>query len=114
MEIGFEDFGGLLIDNVVIKTSSLKTPLFVLSFFCNNQFGGFKYLALFLEDLSMYQYDNRSYEEIMKIFLETVNQIQVIKLSMFNAATHIPINSSVIPATNLTQFSNEKHMEVDG
>ena len=70
MEIGAIDHGGLLIDQVVIETvdrpSSQSSPfaifLYALSFFSYSQFRGFKYVVLFLEDLSMYQYDDRSYE----------------------------------------------------
>ena len=62
----------------------------------------------------MYQYDDRSYEKTMKIFISAASKIEEIQWSLFNAASHIPINSSIIPASSLVPFSNEKHMEIDG
>ena len=50
----------------------------------------------------------------MKIYLDMISAVEEFQWSMFNAATHISFNSSVIPASNLTEFSNEKHMEIDG
>lgn len=49
----------------------------------------------------------------MNDLLVTINLIESAKWTLFNLASKVPINSSIVPATDITAFSNPKHVEVD-
>ena len=78
-----------------------------------NQMKGLKHLGLFIDDLWLYFYDRRYYNGSMLIVLETGNHIEDIKWSLFNYASKLNLKSTVIPTSDISRFSNPKHMEVD-
>ena len=78
-----------------------------------SQFKGFKYIEIFVDDLEMYFYDNRHYNQTMQDLLLTINMIEQIKWSLLNYKSKVPINQTIVPMSDLTAFSNPKHKEVD-
>ena len=61
----------------------------------------------------MFIYDRRSYNGTFKDLLQTVNDIENFKWTFINYASKIPLNSSAVPTTDLTIFSNPKHVQAD-
>ena len=76
--------------------------------------GPFKYLGIIFEDIAMYFYDKREYNGAIQEALVTTNKIEETKWNMLSFVVKIPINSSIIPTTPITEFSNPKHVEIDG
>ena len=129
-EVGIDSTQGLLIDNVVVEIAQitsnqleenpdknkanfgnvLLTTVSALYLFPLSQSKGLRYIGLFVEDLSIYSYDNRFYNATMDNIFVTLNKIEEAKWTLLNAASKVPINNSVIPMSDLTAFSNEKHV----
>ena len=72
-----------------------------------------RYLSLFLDDLWMYFYDKRHYNETMYTVFKTINAVEDAKWTLLNYQEKININKSMIPITNMIPYSNQKHVEVD-
>ena len=75
---------------------------------------GLKYLMFLIEDLSLYFYSQRSYNGTMLTILTIVNEIEEIQWSLLKEKAKIDANPFSIPTSKLIDFSNQKHMEIDG
>ena len=79
-----------------------------------NQMGPLKYISIFIDDLWMYFYDKRYYNNTMLYILKTVNQIENTKWTLLNFAAKAPLSRTQLPYTDYTAYSNSKHLEIDG
>ena len=79
-----------------------------------NQMGPFAYSGILIDDFWLYFYDNRYYNLTLLTILETVNKIEETKWTFLNYATKVPIRDTSMPISDYTQYSNEKHHEIDG
>ena len=71
-------------------------------------------MGLFMDDLSLYFYDQRNYNRTMQEILYVFDQIEEIQWSLLNMASKVSIDKFMIPMSDLIPFSNHKHMETDG
>ena len=67
-----------------------------------SQFNALKYLGIYIDDLWLYYYDKRSYNGTMLDILNTVDEIEQVKWSLFKFATKIDVNGSYLPGSNYT------------
>ena len=79
-----------------------------------SQLKGFKFIGIFIDDLNMYFYDRRYYNQTMNELLITINMIKQVKWSLLNLKSITPINSTIVPASEISVYSNPKHVEIDG
>ena len=93
-------------------SESLNQKIASFHSFPLKQFTGFKYLVFFVDDMWLYPYDNREYNETALKIFESINEIENLKWTFLGYINLIELPK--FSFSDLTPFSNPKHLKVQG